>query len=103
MFLIKMYLILGLAMFLVVLWDYKYLPKTADRLIKKPGDKSGFSLVVLAVRNLMVMALFAFFSASRCNDRVIRSTQKVSRFGNSRGIVGKHRPCAGQDQGRDPA
>ncbi|MGA8863673.1 MAG: hypothetical protein WBM09_13765 [Gallionella sp.] len=61
MFLVKIYFILGLAMFLVVLWDYNYLPNTADRLIKKPGDKSGFSLVVLAVRNLMLMALFAFF------------------------------------------
>ncbi len=60
MFLVKMYFILGLAMFLVVLWDYKYLPETAKRLMKQPGDKSGFSLVVLAVRNLIVMALFAF-------------------------------------------
>ncbi len=56
MFLVKMYFILGLAMFLVVLWDYKYLPETAKRLMKQPGDKSGFSLVVLAVRNLIVMA-----------------------------------------------
>lgn len=61
MFLVKMYFILGLAMFLVVLWDYKYLPETAKRLIKQPGDKTGFSLVVLAIRNLMLMALFAFF------------------------------------------
>lgn len=61
MFLVKIYFILGLAMFLVVLWDYKYLPKTADMLVKQPGEKSGFSLVVLAVRNLMLMALFAFF------------------------------------------
>jgi hypothetical protein len=61
MYLIKAYLILGLAMSLVVLWDYKFLPRTADRLVKQPGDKTGFSLVVLAVRNLTLMALFAFF------------------------------------------
>jgi hypothetical protein len=48
-------------MSLVVLWDYKFLPRTADRLVKQPGDKTGFSLVVLAVRNLTLMALFAFF------------------------------------------
>jgi hypothetical protein len=61
MYLIKAYLILGLAMCLVVLWDYKCLPRTAGRLVKQPVDKSGFSLVVLAVRNLTLMALFAFF------------------------------------------
>ena len=61
MYFIKIYSILGLAMFFVVLWDYKYLPKTANRLVKQPGDKTGFSLVVLAVRNLMLMTLFAFF------------------------------------------
>lgn len=61
MYLIKAYLILGLAMCLVVLWDYKCLPGTAGRLVKQPGDKTGFSLVVLAVRNLTLMALFAFF------------------------------------------
>jgi len=48
-------------MFLVVLWDYKFLPKTANRLLKQPDNKSGFSLIVLSIRNLMVMALFAFF------------------------------------------
>lgn len=61
MYFVKIYFILGLAMFFVVLWDYKYLPKTANRLVKQPGDKTGFSLVVLAVRNLMLMTLFAFF------------------------------------------
>lgn len=60
MFLLKAYLILGLAMCLVVLWDYKCLPRTAGRLVKQPGDRTGFSLVVLAVRNLTLMALFAF-------------------------------------------
>ncbi len=61
MYFVKIYFILGLAMFFVVLWDYKYLPKTANRLMKQPGDKTGFSPVVLAVRNLMLMTLFAFF------------------------------------------
>ncbi|MHB1237494.1 MAG: hypothetical protein ACYCY7_08010 [Gallionella sp.] len=61
MYFVKIYFILGLAMFCVVLWDYKYLPKTAKRLVKQPGDKTGFSLVVLAVRNLVLMTLFAFF------------------------------------------
>jgi hypothetical protein len=61
MYFVKIYFILGLAMFLVVLWDYKYLPKTANRLVKQPGDKTGFSLIVLAVRNLMLMTLFSFF------------------------------------------
>lgn len=61
MYIAKIYLILGLAMFFVVLWDYKYLPMTANRLVKQPGDKAGFSIIVLAVRNLMLMTMFAFF------------------------------------------
>ena len=61
MYLIKAYFILGLAMCLVAIWDYKYLPGTAGRLVKPPGDKSGFSLVVQEVRNLTLMASFAFF------------------------------------------
>jgi len=61
MYFVKIYFILGLAMFFVVLWDYKYLPKTAKRLVKQQGGETGFSLVVLAVRNLMLMTLFAFF------------------------------------------
>lgn len=61
MYLIKTYFLLGLAMCLVVLWDYKCLPRTAGRLVKQPGDKTGFSLVVLGVRNLTLMVLFAFF------------------------------------------
>lgn len=60
MYFVKIYFLLGLAMFFVVLWDYKYLPNTASRMVKPPGDKSGFALVVLSVRNLIVMALFAF-------------------------------------------
>jgi hypothetical protein len=61
MYFVKIYFILGLAMFFVVLWDYKYLPKTAKRLVKQPGDQTGFSLVALAIRNLMLMTFFAFF------------------------------------------
>jgi hypothetical protein len=61
MYFVKIYFILGLAMLFVVLWDYKYLPRTANRLVKQSGDETGFSLVVLSVRNLMLMALFAFF------------------------------------------
>jgi hypothetical protein len=45
MYFVKIYFILGLAMFFVVLWDYKYLPKTAKRLVKQPGDQTGFSLL----------------------------------------------------------
>jgi hypothetical protein len=61
MYLVNIYFILGLAMLLVALWDYKYLPKTANLLVKQAGDRTGFSLIVLSVRNLMLMALFAFF------------------------------------------
>jgi hypothetical protein len=58
---VKAYFLLGLAMLFVVLWDFKYLPNTASRLVKQPGDETGFSLILLSVRNLMVMSLFAFF------------------------------------------
>jgi len=62
MFFIKIYFILGLAMLQVVLWDFKYFPKTASRLTKPAGEKdAGFSLVLVAVRNLTLMALFVFF------------------------------------------
>jgi hypothetical protein len=61
MYFVKTYFILGLAMLFVVLWDYKYLPRTADRLVKQPGDRTGFPLIVLSVRNLTLMTLFAFF------------------------------------------
>lgn len=61
MYIAKIYFILGLAMLFVVLWDYRCLPKTATRLVKQPGDKTGFSLIVLSVRNLALMALFGLF------------------------------------------
>ena len=59
---IKMYFTLGLSMVLVVLWDYKSLPKTASKLTKQAGEnETGFALITNAIRNLSVMALFAFF------------------------------------------
>lgn len=60
----KTYFILGLAMLLVVLWDYHKLPVTAKRLTKQPPPgkpRSQFSRIALDLRNLTVMALFAFF------------------------------------------
>ena len=62
MYLIKIYFILGLAMLLVVLWDFKKLPKTARLLTKPPAEHvSGFALIANAIRNMVLMALFAFF------------------------------------------
>ena len=59
---IKIYFILGLAMVLVVLWDYRSLPKTAKRLVKPAGENdAGFSLITRSIRNYLLMALFAFF------------------------------------------
>lgn len=59
--LVKLYFILGLAMFLVACWDFKFLPNTAKRLEKKISGEKGFALIALSVRNLAVIALFAFF------------------------------------------
>jgi hypothetical protein len=62
MYFFKIYFILGLAMLFVVLWDFKNVPKTASRLTKQAGEnESGFSLITNAIRNLMLMVLFAFF------------------------------------------
>ncbi len=62
MYVIEIYFILGLAMLLVVLWDYKFVPKTASWLTKKAEEgEAGFALIVNAIRNLTLMALFAFF------------------------------------------
>ena len=44
MFIVKIYWLLGLAMLLVVLWDYRCLPKTTTRLVKQPGDKPASTL-----------------------------------------------------------
>jgi len=80
MYFVNIYFILGLAMLFVVLWDYKYLPNTASRLVKQPGDKSGFSLVVLSVRNLIVMAIVRIFSlATDCGIGAIRKERKVNK------------------------
>jgi hypothetical protein len=62
MFFIQIYLFLGIVMVLVVLWDFKTVPKTASRYIKKAVDKeTGVALIVLAIRNLVIMASLAFF------------------------------------------
>jgi hypothetical protein len=61
MFLVNIYFILCLAMFFVVLWNYKNLPKTSKRLVKQPGDETGLLLIVLAMRHLILMSLFSFF------------------------------------------
>ena len=62
MFLIKIYLFLSIVMVLVVLWDFKTVPKTASRFTKKVGDKeTDLALIVLAIRNLTFMAMLAFF------------------------------------------
>jgi hypothetical protein len=56
------YFIPGLAMVLVVLWDYNRFPMAAKRLAKQPqGTVSQFSRLALEVRNMTVIALFAFF------------------------------------------
>lgn len=62
MYFIKTYFILGLAMVLVVLWDYNKFAVTARRLTRPPPDNgSQFSRIAQEVRNLTVMAFFAFF------------------------------------------
>ena len=59
---LKIYFIFGLAMALVVLFDYKILPKTANRLTKPAGKgETGFALITNAIRNMLVMAMFALF------------------------------------------
>lgn len=62
MYLINIYFFLGLAMLLVVFWDFKNVPKTATRFVKPAGeDKSGFALIINSIRNLVVMGFVAFF------------------------------------------
>lgn len=49
-------------MTLVVLWDFKTVPKTASRYTKSAvNNDKGFALIILAVRNLVVMTSLAFF------------------------------------------
>jgi Na+/melibiose symporter-like transporter len=58
----QIYFILGLAMVIVVLWDYKNLPETAKRLTRQSQDKEGsFSIIATEIRNWVVMISFAFF------------------------------------------
>lgn len=58
----SIYFLPGLAMVLVVLWDYRRFPETARRIAKPPQDSgSQFSRIALELRNLTVMAFFAFF------------------------------------------
>jgi hypothetical protein len=62
MLFIQLYLFFGLVMTLVVLWDFKTVPKTASRYTKKALKKeTGFALIILSIRNLVIMATMAFF------------------------------------------
>lgn len=56
------YFILGIAMFVVILWDYRKFPMTAKRLTKQ-SDKglTSFAHISLESRNLAVMTFFAIF------------------------------------------
>lgn len=58
----EIYFLPGLAMLLVVLWDYTRFHATARRLTRiPPADGSQFSRIAAETRNLTAMALFAFF------------------------------------------
>lgn len=62
MSIMKLYFLCGLAMALVALWDYKKLPRTAERLTRQtPKTGSDFSQIALDTRNMVVMVLFTFF------------------------------------------
>ena len=62
MFFIQIYFFLGIVMALVVLWDFKTVPKTTNRYTKKAvNNETGFALIILAIRNLVIMASLAFF------------------------------------------
>ncbi len=62
MFLVEIYFIFGVAMFLVVMWDYGKFPMTAKRLTKKSDvDPTSFSHIVLENRNLIIMTVYAIF------------------------------------------
>jgi uncharacterized membrane protein YccC len=62
MSIVKLYFICGLATALIALWDYRKLPRTAERLIRQtPKTGSQFSRIALDTRNMVVMVLFAFF------------------------------------------
>lgn len=62
MSIVKLYFICGAAMALVVLWDYNKLPATARRFARRtPSSGSQFSKLTLGIRNMVVMAVVAFF------------------------------------------
>lgn len=60
---VTLYFSAGFAMFLLVMWDYNRLPATAKRLTRPlpPQGASQFAFITANIRNLTVMALFAFF------------------------------------------
>jgi hypothetical protein len=60
---VKAYFLLGLAMLFVVLWDFKYLPNTASRLVKQHGD--------------VIVRIFSL--ASRCGIGAVRKELKVNK------------------------
>lgn len=62
MSIVKLYFLCGLAMALIALWDYRKLPRMAERLTRQtPKTGSQFSRIALDTRNMVVMVLFAFF------------------------------------------
>ena len=58
---IKLYFILGLAMLMIVLWDYKQLKQTARHVIRQDENATGFSRIIQEIRNMIFMSAFAFF------------------------------------------
>ncbi len=58
---VVIYFVLGLAMFLIVLWDYRMLRVTAGRLTRPDENAKDFARIALEIRNLTVMSLFSFF------------------------------------------
>lgn len=62
MSLVQIYFIFGIAMLLVVLWDYKKFPITAKRLTKQSdAHPTSFTYIVAEGKNLSVMTFYAFF------------------------------------------
>ncbi len=60
---IQIYFFLGSVMVLVVLWDFKTVPKTAKRFVTELTDKDkGFAAITKVIRNMVVMAAFALFA-----------------------------------------
>jgi hypothetical protein len=62
MLFVQIYFFIGIAMVLVVLWDFKAVPQTANRYTKRAVDReTEFAPIVLAIRNLLIMTSLAFF------------------------------------------